>query len=316
MDSPRWRHGLATVAVVIVGVLVVAAVSGVFLLLGHQPRPATAARDPQAQQLIKLLGVLRRAQSPADRSLPAASFLRSPWSGPIDRQLTRLATVTPWGQKVFLVAFKPGPIRPIPRTLKANDPAAIALRAQMGKETLAIVTPWACGPACAASVGGRPAGVIASQGLLSVQGAGRTFAGGSTAARLIAVVPDGVARVVFVLPRQPSISSNPGGPVYKQALRVPVTVKHNVAAVQVDRECCDTQPPMMWYAPDGRLVHTVGNVAAAGRLVHTIMPAPETASSRAAEHDPSTPNRVWVTPLNRRPAHELPSSLAAAAQRC
>ena len=293
----RRFHRLVGSPAVAVSFLVVIAVAAVFLMEGHrQPTPVPSSADRPARGLVDILGVLRRPQTPADRSLPLQSFLRSPWSGPVDRPLVRLATVTPWGRKLYLVAFKPGPIRPIPRTLKPNDPAAIALRAQMGKETLAVVTPWSCGSGCAASVGGAAAAEIESQGLLWMQPAGRNFAGGSTAVRLVAVVPDEVAKVVFVLPRQPSISSNPGGPIYRHALRVPVAVQHNVAAIQINRECCDSRPPMIWYAANGHAIRTIGNLAGAEQVIPTIQPATETPLSRAAERNPAIANRVWVTP--------------------
>jgi hypothetical protein len=41
--------------------------------------------------------------------------------------------------------------------------------------------------------------------------------------------------------------------------------------------------------------------AGAAKVVPVKQPGPETAQSRAAERDPSTPNRVWVTPATGGP---------------
>jgi hypothetical protein len=131
-------------------------------------------------------------------------------------------------------------------------------------------------------------------------GAGRSFAGGSTETRLILVVPDGVAKVAFVMPRQAN-RTDPTAPIYRHTLTVTARVRGNVAAVQVPRECCAGEPPMTWYAPDGQVVKRLGDPAAANRVVSPPKPGPETAQSRAAEHDPSTPNRVWVTPVTGGP---------------
>jgi hypothetical protein len=109
------------------------------------------------------------------------------------------------------------------------------------------------------------------------------------------IVPDGVARVVFVLPRQPG-GGSPGAPVYRRILKVSAPVHNNVAAVQVNRECCGGQLAMIWYGADGHVVKRIGNLAALNRVLPAPKPGPETPESRAAERDPSTPNRVRVTP--------------------
>jgi hypothetical protein len=113
--------------------------------------------------------------------------------------------------------------------------------------------------------------------------------------RLTLVVPDGVATVQFLMPRQPN-RADPGAPIYRSVLPVLAPVHDNVAAVQVNRECCAGGVPMIWRAADGHVIKQIGDVATAGRLVPAPRPAPETALSRAAERDPSTPNAVWVTP--------------------
>ncbi len=118
---------------------------------------------------------------------------------------------------------------------------------------------------------------------------------GTESTRLINVVPDGVAKIVFVLPRRGS-RIGPGTPVYKHTLTVTAEVHGNIAAVQVDRQCCTGRIAATWYGTNGQVIKRLGSPAAAKRVVPTPKPAPETALSPAAERDPSTPNRVWVTP--------------------
>jgi hypothetical protein len=113
-------------------------------------------------------------------------------------------------------------------------------------------------------------------------------------------VPDGVASVVFVLPRQSAGVEN-GAPIYKHSLRLAVAVHDNVAAVQIHRQCCNGQPPMIWYAADGHVIKRIGNFSTTNRVIAPPKAGPETALSRAVEHDPSTPNRVWVTPRTGGP---------------
>jgi hypothetical protein len=108
--------------------------------------------------------------------------------------------------------------------------------------------------------------------------------------RLVYVVPDGVATVAFVFPRQ----GWPHTPIYASPLVVNVPVRDNIAAVQTDRPCCWVSgPAMIWRGPDGNVIKRIGDLAAAYR-VH--VPGPETALSRAAERNPSTPNPVSVNP--------------------
>jgi hypothetical protein len=108
-------------------------------------------------------------------------------------------------------------------------------------------------------------------------------------------VPDGVAKVTFMLARQPN-GNDYGAPTYTHPLGVTVPVHDNVAAAQVDRECCSGRPPMIWYAANGQVIKRIGDFAKVNRVNAAPKPGPQTSLSRAAQRDPSTPNRVWVTP--------------------
>jgi hypothetical protein len=257
----------------VVAVLVVIAVAAVALFgIQHRP-PGHSAATPAVsgrEQLIGILGVLRRAQTPADLHSPGITRLLSRQGSGADVALIRRAATTPWGDGVFVI-----PIKPAASQLRSGE--RIDLEAGSG------------GACCA------PAADIQAGHDMVSQGAGRSFAGGSTGARLVLLVPDGVAKVQFLLPRQPSRNS-PGSPIYAKALRVIVPVHGNIAAVQVKRECCAGAVPMIWYGPGGQVIKRIGNPATVNRVLAPAKPGPQTAQSRAAQRDPSTPNRVWVTP--------------------
>ncbi|MGO9750976.1 MAG: hypothetical protein ACLP8S_14975 [Solirubrobacteraceae bacterium] len=101
---------MVTVLTIVVGI-VIAVVA--LTELGHRARrPATAAAVPGRQQLIDVLAVLRRPQTKADLDPRLLSWLERTRPGEAlrgtpDRPLIRLATVTPWGEKVLLVPMKP-----------------------------------------------------------------------------------------------------------------------------------------------------------------------------------------------------------------
>ncbi len=166
----------------------------------------------------------------------------------MDTQLIRRAIVTPWGEPVYVIPVK-----------QPGRGEAISLLVGSG------------GGCCALAAD------IARFGQETTEGAGRSYAGGSTRTRITVLVPDGVATVEFVLPHP-----------------VTVRVHANVAAVQVAQACCAGPPAMIWRGAHGQVVRRVGG--AAPRAGATPRPGPETVRSRAAERDPSTPNRVWVTP--------------------
>jgi hypothetical protein len=181
-----------------------------------------------------------------------------------DMPLVRYATTTPWGERLYFV-----PIRP--RT-PAGRP-----------ETLLVLS----------TDGGGGAGDAKS--IEAGQGIGTAGGSGIRGTRVTLVVPDGVARVMLVLPRQPDPQQY-GATVYPNSLSVTAPVHDNVVAVQIARNMPEGPFPMIWYAADGHVVKRIGDLAAVNRVLPTPQPAPETPRSRAAERNPSTPNRVWVTP--------------------
>jgi len=299
----RPRHHLGSAVLGAVAVLVALAVAIVGLTtVGHRTLPASARPGaiPGRSELIDILAVLRRPQTKADLDPQLLAMLRrTSHSGRLfppgipDLPLIRLATTTPWGEKVFLVPLKP-PSASAVREVARKFPGyrAPSLARQRDQETLAVFTinPGGTGGSTccdtAADIKSLHGGA-GTEGYRPLHGSGYT--------RLFTIVPDGVAKIVYVLPRQGS-RIGPGTPIYKHTLTATAVVHGNVATVQINRQCCTGRIASTWYATNGHVLKRVGSRAAANRVVSTPKPGPETPLSRAAEHDPSTPNPVWVTP--------------------
>jgi len=169
--------GLATAAVLVV-TLVIA--GGALILLGGHHRAGNPTRASSGrQQLIFVIEVLRRPQTSADLHSPTIARLlstydRSPqrwdrWGAP-DLPLIRRATVTPWGEGVFLIPVKPTSGR--------------------GQEGLLWAT-RSFNNCCATAADMKAFGEVNSAG----QATSRTVGRGKAIERFLAVVPDGVAKV-------------------------------------------------------------------------------------------------------------------------
>jgi hypothetical protein len=261
----RPRHGSrGAVAILLSTAAVIAIVLGAVVALGGHRRPApttaSAASASSPRQLVGILGVLRRPQNAADR--PAALLSRYTRSlgealvGTPDLALMRYAATTPWGERLYVVPMNPPTAQEIARFGKrVAGPRKQLLRMLRDRpETLMVVSADGAGGA------GDAADIENGQGI-GTEGAGRSFAGGSTATRITIVVPDGVAKVRFVFPRQPS-PAQPGAPTYAHSLSAVARVHGNIAALQVDRDVAVGRFAMIWYGPSGRIVKRIGDLAA------------------------------------------------------
>jgi hypothetical protein len=210
------------------------AVGAVAVLALHPARPAAprvagaGALPSPARGVIGILGVLRRPASAADRLRGAR--LRS-----IERLVAgtprvaraRLATVTPWGAKVFLVPVGPptaSSIARLPKLLRGSAPLRQRLASWHGGLRLMVL---ASGLACCATA-------------RAIEGGGDWSTGGSGSLNwVVLVVPDGVARVTVPLP---------GG-------TVAAGVQGNVAAFEVPRGVENLSAyPMTWYGSSGAIL--------------------------------------------------------------
>jgi hypothetical protein len=262
---PRGRPGPGRIG----GSLVMAAaltftlvimVGALILLAGHHRPGSSAGAVSGRQQLIDILGPLRRPQAPADLHSPVIARLlstynpgRAPWDrrGAPDLPLVRRAAITPWGQAVFLVPVKPVGGR--------------------GQEGLLVATRNFTG--CC----GTPAGLETSGDVVTTgQATGRRVGHGQAIERFIAVVPDGVAEV--------------------QLGHLLMRVHNNVAAAQANGRLVGPTPVMFWFDAGGEIIRRIGDLAGSYRSIAVSPPGPQTAASRAAERDPSTLNPVSVMP--------------------
>jgi hypothetical protein len=279
---------LATMVAVTLAILV-----GAIILLGAHKRSTTAAPEPAGrQELINIIGTLRRPQTSADLTPAILRILKlgpSPLGGAPDLPLVRFATTTPWGERLYLVPMKPPTAAQLEGFARGRHlPARVFARAPFAGETLSVMSSRGSGGA------GDAASITAGAAIQS-DGAGHSFAGGSTQTRFVLVVPDGVAKVEFLAPRQPQ-PGVPGAATYRHTLTATVAVHDNIAAVQLNREFDGATPRMIWYSAAGQVVKRIGNFGTINRVLAPPKPGPETPLSRAAERDPSTPNRLSVTP--------------------
>ncbi len=299
VDSARLR-GIPT----LIAILVTAAIAAVAITeLRHSPRhPTSTGAIAGRQQLISMLGLLRRPQIAQDLPPELRSALqghRGPGIaalGTPDLPLVRYATTTPWGEKLYLVPTRPLSAAQVARLRQRYRlPEGFFTRNGRPREALFV---WGSEGGNLGGYLGPPAG-IRKAGFWNTptHGPGAPPAvprAPATVTRFFIVVPDGVARVVFLLPRE-AFPNQPGTPVYPHSLRLPVTVHGNIAVFQIDRQCCEGTPTMLWYASDGHIIRRIGHTLFRPR------PGPETALSRAAERNPAAPNPVSVTPLTGGP---------------
>lgn len=323
-----WGRGTRVIPVALaLAVTVVIAGVAVTSLHPARPRPRPAAR-PQTP-LTSILGVLRGPETAPDRAFPPSGFYLWNSSAPLVDPLVRYAGTAPWGDRLFIFAPRTNAAHRA-KDAPASQPSTEGWLVGLPRHPLIgqisvnsrhhysspVPNPYI--PLTTASVeagravfiwpGGESATPVANSWEEWLFGPKEEIA---------VVVPDGVAKVELVLPRQPMAIV--GAPVYPRVRRVTVPVHHNVAVAEIDRKCCylpaarlqqlashsdetaQAPGPMVWLGSHGQVIKRIGDFAAAGRVRPLPRPGPPTPASRAAERDPSTPNHVWVTPTTGGP---------------
>jgi hypothetical protein len=182
-----------------------------------------------ARPLTRMLAVLRRPQTPADRAVESMLHGQN-----LELSLVRLAAATPWGERVVLAPEKGHPY-----------------------DTLGIYVTSSSGFSASRAASDQVEAGHAWTG----EGPGSGPSGHWRGIRLIVVVPDGVAKVAFLLAPEQHFGSVSGWTAYAplNSSTVTVPVHNNIAFVQVEQYCCGELPVMRWYAPDGRLIKVTGN---------------------------------------------------------
>jgi hypothetical protein len=201
--------------------IAVAIPTAALLVLGRSHAPHTVSGvseqgsgSSSRHALVATLGVLRRAQTAADRRIPR--FLRHPQAplpGVPDQSLIRVATGTPWGKDVMLIP------------LKNTSPRVGAF----GQETLLVFD-----------------GIISSccdtvQQIRAEGGGGSTVSVGDGRVAVVIVVPDGVARIRVLVH-------------YRHPITISAIVRNNVSAFYAPGYPPGLVTTMTWYGRNGAVI--------------------------------------------------------------
>jgi hypothetical protein len=282
----RWLPAVAALTVA----LVVGA--GAVVLLHARTGRTPTGRSLGAQPLLRELAVLRQGQPPADLPPLLARFVahveQPALLGEVDRRLIRLATVTSWGERVYLAPVRPLSQSEIERLPVSRRAMALRLRRREGTaDQLAYFFTSTLG----AQTGSG--GCCATASALATGGAGSWGGDGSTTVATL-VVPDGVRRVTLEFPRQEGL----GARIYPHAEAVSATVHGNVVAFRIrNRSVDDPFSYMTWYGANGRRLKQFGDLGRLDRVVAPPRPAPPSRLSVVAQRDPAIPNPVAVSPV-------------------
>jgi hypothetical protein len=275
---------------------------GALALLGHdRQRSSNTTGARSERQLVGEYAVLRRPQTAADRNdagpldLPARTYAFVQGHQALRLEYTDIPSLTRVVRQdgvevsLFVVHIT------LSRALSAKvHPATVPGVVQIGAPGRAQISNRLRGLE-GYSLWARVAGAPDRHPRLVSSTASFTIlpAVPAPADSIIAVVPDNVARVDWTWPRQFNTTTLK----YDPPLAIRAAAHNNVAIASAARDL----PPAAatWEAADGRLLARIRSSEPAsdqysGRVV--AKPAPETALSRRAERDPSTPNRVVIAP--------------------
>jgi hypothetical protein len=281
-SRPRGRRTVLALATAIPVAAVVVAIA----LLGHSGRgqpdaanlaPPVAVQPSPAVKaavgaLTSILGVLRRSQTASDLNPALIRQLRQEYhdgkyatlhaglDGLPVLSLMRLATVTPWGQRIYVVPFlppTPAQKHRLPRTDRSsgNIPtsATVAIYPMSG-DTITYFFGTAADPAYIN--GGRALGNGAYDTKLY-----------NHPRQVIMVVPDGVSKVALWAPTG-AVANHPKHPTTPGSKPVVVSVHNNVAAFIAPRtferphlDPFSSPGQEIWYGPSGDVVKRIDNAS-------------------------------------------------------
>jgi hypothetical protein len=294
--SPAPRLVARAVGVAVVVLVPLAVFVGALVLLRGGANPPSTTKltgGTVIEQLVDILAVLRRPQTDADRlpdSLVAGPGMAVNVGAP-DRRLARLATVTPWGQKVFIAPMHPLSAADIAALKRKYPGLARALASRPAqKVTLGLFGNRERAFGSVSDVeAGRESTFDGANSILGLGGPGPPL-------RVLMVIPDGVAKVAFALPRQ----AYPGAIAYPKPETITVPVHDNIAAFQTDRYIDEdhwSRIGMTWYAPSGAILKRTGDFS----QLNSIGPDPML-SAAVRINNPSTWDAVTVVPRNGNPS--------------
>jgi hypothetical protein len=198
------------------------------------PPPPPKPQAHPGPSLFSELAVLRRRQSAADLSLtePPHAPRTEAFVGMPDRASARLAEVSAWGARVYLMLYWPP-------TTRVTDALPPRLRAAARRQAPRQPTLWIL------SSGGQGQEIGTAQTVADGQALAMSGGGpGNRSFRLTMVVPDGVTTVGFAAP-----GGNGSGFSAKAAVR------DNVATLQV--QAPPDRPAITWYRADGTVIRRI-----------------------------------------------------------
>jgi hypothetical protein len=280
-----WARGRRIALALATAVPVAAVVLAVALLAhGGRAQPDPAGQNPHVavqpspavraavRPLTSILGVLRRPQTASDLN-PALirqlhqqyhdgkyATLHAGLDGLPVLSLMRLATVTPWGQRIYVVPFlapTAAERRRLPRKDRSigNIPtgATVAIYPMSG-DTITYFLGTAADPAYIK--GGRVLGNGAYDTKLY-----------NHPRQVIMVVPDGVSKVALWAPTG-AVANHPKHPTMPGSKPVVVSVHNNIAAFIAPRtferphlDPFSSPGQEIWYGPGGDVVKRIDNAS-------------------------------------------------------
>jgi hypothetical protein len=227
---------------------------------GRATRAAASSRPPVRRPaayraLTLILGVLRQPQTEPDRNPALLEQLTRETYRRTDRgllgtpviSLVRLATIAPWGQKIFLIPYLP-PTR--------EQIAGLPARWRRGGEQVAHATVISVGFYPMSSGEAVPAVIEAGRAWASDSKRGDDYAG----ERFVMLFPDGVAKVA--LWNTTSIRAHPHPLVAPRSKPAIVTVHNNLAAFR--SRTFHSPGHEVWYGPSGEIVKRIANASSCG----------------------------------------------------
>jgi hypothetical protein len=234
--------------------VIVAITVGVIALASLHTRPGTPSQQVASprgrEQLIDLLAVLRRPQTKADVAFSALKTLennRGKDSAPVDVPLVRYAMTSAWGERLYIVPFKP---------LTAAQRQAIL--AQSPRVPASILNNIAPRGETVGLLGSHSPGrlditideILTGTGLLT-EHLPATATRRSPEERVLQIVPDGVARVRVRIAERDAKAKTLWvryltASVHNNVLAIQRTVKRGLVAISET-----------WYAANRRIIRRI-----------------------------------------------------------
>ena len=177
-----------------------------------------------------------------------------------DLRLVRFGTVTPWGDRYFLVPLNPPTAETLAGAARRLKLSQAFLSAQSARilstgEQVLLMSPGGDGDCCFTLTA-----IKTGHDLHTTEVSGPR---GYSATRAVAVIPDGVTKVGIDLPAQ-KLRRFPNSPLNSQPnitrpAHLLLPVRNNLIAFEIHQGgagCCLTAT-MTWYGPEGQVIKRI-----------------------------------------------------------